>query len=292
MPAGAREGETRERKGKVEGTKVQRRKRLKGLFALLTFLTLQPCGVQATREAAPPDEMVLIPAGKFLMGSSPKDGRVGFTVGVDELPQHTVDLKAYFIDRYEVTAKKYRMFIEATGRKPPGDPRFPEIYPWAREGGVPKEIENNPVIYVSWNDAASFCEWAGKRLPTEAEWEKAARGTDGRIWPWGNIFDPQKANVQEYKAGGTLGVGSFPKGVSPYGVYDMAGNVAEWTADWYQAYPGSKLVRGAFGKTRVVKGGAYTLPGEPYARSASRSMARDPEKRHRSIGFRCAMDIK
>jgi len=291
MPAGARAGETRERKGKVEGTKVQRCKRLKGLFVLITFLTLQPFNIGATREA-PPDDMVLIPAGKFLMGSSPKDGRVGFSVGVDELPQHAVDLKAYYIDRYEVTAKKYRKFIEATGRKPPGDPRFPEIYPWAREGGVPKEFENNPVIYVSWNDAESYCEWAGRRLPTEAEWEKAARGTDGRIWPWGNIFDSQKANVQEYKAGGTLAVGSFPKGVSPYGVYDMAGNVAEWTADWYQAYPGSKLVRSAFGKNKVVKGGAYTLPGEPYARSASRTMARDPEKRHRSIGFRCAKDAK
>lgn len=291
MPAGARAGETRERKGKVEGTKVQRRKRLKGLFVLITFLTLQPFNIGAMREA-PPDDMVLIPAGKFLMGSSPKDGRVGFSVGVDELPQHTVDLKGYYIDRYEVTAKQYRKFIEATGRKPPGDPRFPEIYPWAREGGVPKEFENNPVIYVSWNDAESYCEWAGRRLPTEAEWEKAARGTDGRIWPWGNIFDSQKANVQEYKAGGTLAVGSFPKGVSPYGVYDMAGNVAEWTADWYQAYPGSKLVRSAFGKNKVVKGGAYTLPGEPYARSASRTMARDPEKRHRSIGFRCAKDAK
>ena len=236
--------------------------------------------------------MVLIPAGKFLMGSSPKDGRVGFTVGVDELPQHTVDLGAYFIDRYEVTAKQYGPFIEATGRKPPGDPRFPEIYPWAREGGVPKEFENHPIIYVSWDDAEAYCRWAGKRLPTEEEWEKAARGTDGRIWPWGNIFDPRKANVQEYKSGGTLPVGSFPKGVSPYGVYDMAGNVAEWTADWYQAYPGSRLVRSAFGKNKVVKGGAYTLPGEPYARSASRTMAREPGMRHRSIGFRCAKDLK
>jgi formylglycine-generating enzyme required for sulfatase activity len=239
-----------------------------------------------------PENMAKIPAGKFLMGSLPKDGRVGYTVGVDELPQHSVILKAYFIDRYEVTANQYRAFIDATGRKPPGDPRFPEIYPWAREGGVPKEFENHPVIYVSWEDAEAFCRWAGKRLPTEAEWEKAARGTDGRIWPWGNIFDPKKANVQEYKAGGTLPVGDFPKGVSPYGVYDMAGNVAEWTADWYEAYPGSKLIRRAFGKNRVVKGGAYTLPGEPYARSASRSMARDPAKRHRSIGFRCAKDEK
>jgi len=175
--------------------------------------------------------MVLIPAGTFLMGSSPKDGQVGFTVGVDELPQHSVDLKSYYIDRHEVTAKQYRKFIDSTGRKPPGDPRFPEIYPWAREGGVPIEFESHPVIYVSWDDADAYCKWAGKRLPIEAEWEKAARGADGRIWPWGNIFDPRKANVQEHQSGGTLPVGSFPKGASPYGVYDMAGNVKEWCAN-------------------------------------------------------------
>ena len=239
-----------------------------------------------------PEGMALIPAGKFLMGSLEKDGEVGSTVGVDELPRRSIDLKAYYIDRYEVTALRYKKFLEATGRKPPGDPRFPEIYPWAREGGIPKEFENHPVIYVSWDDARAYCAWAGKRLPSEAEWEKAARGADGRIWPWGNIYDSGKANVQDYQSGGTLPVGSFPKGVSPYGVYDMAGNVAEWTADWYRAYPGSRLVRSAFGKNRVVRGGAFTLPGEPYARSASRNMARDPEKRHRSIGFRCAMDAK
>ena len=239
-----------------------------------------------------PEDMARVPAGTFLMGSTEKDGEVGSTVGVDELPQRSVDLKAYYIDRYEVTALRYKKFLDATGRKPPGDPRFPEIYPWAREGGIPKEFENHPVIYVSWDDARAYCAWAGRRLPTEAEWEKAARGADGRIWPWGNIYDSNKANVQDYQSGGTLPVGSFPKGVSPYGVYDMAGNVAEWTADWYQAYPGSRLKRDAFGKNRVVRGGAFTLPGDPLARSASRNMARDPEKKHRSIGFRCAVDAK
>lgn len=257
----------------------------------MTFLAFQPFNPE-TRAASTPEGMVLIPEGKFQMGSTEKDGRMGFTVGVDELPRQSVYLKAFYMDRYEVTAAQYRKFLDATGRKPPGDPRFPEIYPWALEGGVPKEFENHPVIYVSWDDAKSFCEWAGRRLPNESEWEKAARGTDGRIWPWGNIFDPKKANVQEYQAGGTLPVGSFPKGQSPYGIYDMAGNVAEWTSDWYQAYPGSDLVRAAFGKNRIVKGGAYTLPGEPYARSASRSMAREPEKKHRSIGFRCAADVR
>jgi len=110
-----------------------------GLICLVLFCGTSLAGMAgAAPSNGTPEDMVLIPAGKFLMGSSPKDGRVGFTVGVDELPQHPVELTAYYLDRYEVTAKQYRKFIETMGRKPPGDPRFPEIYPWAREGGVPK----------------------------------------------------------------------------------------------------------------------------------------------------------
>jgi iron(II)-dependent oxidoreductase len=260
-----------------------------GLIAIGATLALAP-GAVAGRAVEP--GMVLIAAGPFKMGSRQQDGKVGIQVGVDELPQHEVALPAYLIDRTEVTAKQYKAFLNATERKPPGDPRFPEIYPWAAEGGVPKEFENHPVIYVTWSDAAAYCKWAGKRLPTEAEWEKAARGADGRIWPWGNTFDPKKANVRETDAAGTLPVGSFPDGASPYGVQDMAGNVAEWTADWYEAYPGSTLKRKAFGINKVVRGGAWTLFAEPYSRAAHRSIAQDPEKRHRSIGFRCAKDAK
>ncbi|HEY5649233.1 MAG TPA: SUMF1/EgtB/PvdO family nonheme iron enzyme, partial [Nitrospiria bacterium] len=160
--------------------------------------------------------MVLIPAGSFLMGSVPEDGKIGQTVGVDELPQRIVSLPVFRIDRYEVTAGEYKEFLDESGREPPGDPRFSEIYPWAREGGVPKKMEDHPIIYVTWDDARAYCKWTGKRLPTEAEWEKAARGTDGRIWPWGNIYDPHKANVQDSNYGGTVSIGSFPKGVSPY----------------------------------------------------------------------------
>lgn len=266
---------------------------LLGLGCVVVGITLAlALAPRAVAGRAVESDMILVPAGSFKMGSRQQDGKVGMQVGVDELPQHDVTLPAFWIDRTEVTAKAYKVFLDATGRKPPGDPRFPEIYPWAAEGGVPKEFENHPVIYVTWHDAAAYCKWAGKRLPTEAEWEKAARGTDGRIWPWGNMFDRNKANIREFEAAGTLPVGSFPAGASPYGVQDMAGNVAEWTADWYEAYPGSTLKRKAFGINKVVRGGAWTLFAEPYSRAAHRSIAQDPDKQHRSVGFRCAKDAR
>ncbi len=240
-----------------------------------------------------PEGMILIPAGPFVMGSSEKDGRVGLDVGVDEVPVHRVKLPAFRIDRYEVTVAEYQAFLRATGRKPPGDPKFPDIYPWKETGGPPPEIARHPVIYVDWSDADAYCRWAGKRLPTEPEWEKAARGTDGRWWPWGNAIDPKRANVQQTEFGGTAEVGRFEGDRSPYGVQDMAGNVAEWTASWYQPYPGSTLVRQTFGeKLRVIRGGAWVLNAHPYSRASHRSMAQKPEKRHRAIGFRCAMDAK
>lgn len=289
MRAGARAAGTPVRPGEPWPERVPARRDTVKVLMLAALLAASGPVLGA---ASVPDDMVLIPAGTFKMGSSQKDGQVGIVVGVDELPQHDVSLPNYFIDRFEVTAKQYKAFLDATNRKPPGDPRFPEIYPWAAEGGIPEEFENHPVIYVSWYDAAAYCKWAGKRLPTESEWEKAARGTDGRIWPWGNKFDAKKANVRESAAAGTLPVGSLTEGASPYGVQDLAGNVAEWTADWYEAYPGSTLKRKAFGVNKVIKGGAWTLYAEPYSRSANRTMAQDPKKRHRSVGFRCARDAK
>jgi formylglycine-generating enzyme required for sulfatase activity len=236
-------------------------------------------------------DMVYIPAGEFLMGSRSTDGKIGFEIAVDELPQRKVNLGGYYIDRFEVTVAQYKKFLSVSDRTPPSDPRFPEVYPWGEGEEPPAELMNHPVIYVNWFDATDFCRWDGKRLPTEAEWEKAGRGTDGRFWPWGNKFDPKKANVREYGARGTLPVGSFPEGVSPYGVYDMAGNAAEWVDNWYQAYPGSTLVREAFGEVnKVIRGGAWTLFGDPYSRVTHRTRAMDPHKRHRSIGFRCAKD--
>ncbi|HEX9757944.1 MAG TPA: formylglycine-generating enzyme family protein [Nitrospiria bacterium] len=287
--------------------KILINRRLINLYGLVLFIVslILPLYGMAT---TPPPGMVYVPPGSFIMGSTEKDGIIGVSVGVDEVPQFKVHLPGFFIDQYEVTTTKYKEFLDDTGREPPGDKHHPEVYPWKRDGGVPPELADHPVIYVSWFDADAYCRWEGKRLPTEQEWEKAARGTDGRIWPWGNTFDPAKANVREYwfqvydrekdpgtvtkrDYSGTTPVGSFPEGVSPFGVYDMTGNVAEWTSSWYQAYPGSTLKRKAFGEVvRVFRGGSNVLEGNLYGRAAHRTTSTIPEKKHRSLGFRCAKD--
>lgn len=236
----------------------------------------------------PPDGMVLIPGGTFMMGSRGDEGKVGFEVGVDEMPQHPVRLRPFFLDRFEVTNAQYQAFIAATGRPTPADDKDPEYYSWV-DGRPPAGQEDYPVCYVSWADADAYCRWAGKRLPTEAEWERAARGDDGRVWPWGNQFDAARCNTVETGLRWATPVGSFPDGVSPFGVMDLCGNVAEWTASWYEPYPGSTLKRGAFGKQmRVARGGAWVLTAEPWSRATNRNLAQPPGLKHRTLGFRCA----
>ncbi len=235
--------------------------------------------------------MVLIPAGNFLMGSKPTDGVVGIVVGIDELPQQKVYLKSFFIDKYEVTNNRYLAYVEATGAYRPAT--------W-KEGRIPTGQEHYPVVDTDWYDAVAYCTWEGKRLPTEAEWEKAARGTDGRFFPWGNEFDPKKANTLESGLGWARAVGSYPDDASPYGVYDMIGNVAEWVADWYHPYPGSTLTRDAFGKHPVLRGGSWATSVQPFARVAARLPFEQlpPKERgdhwHTGFdkGFRCARDVK
>ena len=294
-PGGVREVETRDQVGneelKMNSRKLNKPRNWKlGNFISFIFL-FSVFSFSDSASAVSPKNMVLIPQGAFLMGTNPEDGKIGFDIGVDEVPRREVHLPAYYIDKYEVRVGEYEKFLEASSRTPPGDPRFPEIYPWAQGEQPPEHLMDHPVIYVSWYDAWDYCRWTGKRLPGEAEWEKAARGTDGRYWPWGNDVDYSKANVREYGARGTLPVGSFPGGISPYGVHDMSGNVAEWVQDWYQAYPGNDLKRKAFGTVnKVIRGGAWTLFGDPYSRLTHRTRSIDPTKRHRSIGFRCAKD--
>jgi formylglycine-generating enzyme required for sulfatase activity len=195
---------------------------------------------------ADPNPMVLIPAGEFIMGYNDRMP--------DEGPQHKVYLKDYYIDLYEVTNAQYKKFIDATHRRSPSH---------FRNRTYPKGKANHPVTEVTWYDADAYCTWAGKRLPTDAEWEKAARGTDGRMFPWGNEFDINKANTPQRWAalnqqGDTMPVGSFPDGVSPYGVYDMSGNVWEWTSSWYKAYPGNKHPSENYGEQyKTLKGGSW-----------------------------------
>jgi formylglycine-generating enzyme required for sulfatase activity len=245
----------------------------------------------AAKEREIPGGMVFISPGEFLMGSSGHEGKVGFQVGVDEMPQRSISLEEFYIDRFEVTNAQYQKFIKATGRPAPADPHDPLFYSWV-QGNPPEGQEDHPVVYVSWDDAQAYCQWVGKRLPTEAEWEKAARGTDGRTWSWGNSFEGAKCNAYESSPLWTSPVGSYPEGVSPYGVHDMCGNVAEWTASWYEAYPGSTLQRASFGQRfKVARGGAWVLPYEPWSRAANRNLAQPLEYRHRSLGFRCAKNF-
>lgn len=243
------------------------------------------------RHAYPQDKMILIPHGEFLMGSKEKEGRVGISIGVDEIPQHTVYLRTFYIDKYEVTNRQYKLFIDATGYSSPVDPHK-GVYSW-RGDTPPEGQEDLPVTYVNWSDADAYCRWAGKRLPTEEEWEKAARGIDGRQWPWGNEYKEGACNTKYTGPGKILPVGSISDDKSPYGVYDMCGNVGEWTASWYKPYQGSTLKRKSFGETyKVVRGGSWVMPAIPYSRAAYRSNTSTPDYKHRGIGFRCVKDAE
>ncbi len=230
------------------------------------------------------NQMVHIPAGKFFRGSN---NRLP-----DEGPQHTVETQAYWMDKYEVTNLQYKQFIDATNHKSPSNFRN-RTYP---EGKV-----DHPVVYVSWYDAHDYCEWAGKRLPTDIEWEKAARGTDDRDYPWGDDFDANKLNSpvrwKELNVeGDTTPVGVFEGGKSPYGLYDMSGNVWEWTDSWYKQYPGNQWPSENYGETyKILKGGSwwdcsYYQCGVS-APVFNRSFFK-PNIKNSSFGFRCAKDDK
>ncbi len=254
-----------------------------GLISLLLLSTV-PWGCESK-----PEGMILIPKGEFLMGSNEVDKEAkALQYGsskpwyVNERPMRKVFLDDFYIDKVEVTNRKYKEFVDATGHRPPAN--------W-KNGTYPPGLGDHPVTFVSWSDAKEYCEWLGKRLPTEAEWEKAARGTEGLRFPWGNEYDPKKLNAMgDY--GGTTPVGMFPEGASPYGVLDMAGNVQEWTADWYKPYPGNDFKDEDYGeKFKVVRGGGWGGIGHyslsVYLRTSYRNIA-PPNGRYNDVGFRCA----
>ena len=247
---------------------------LKFLSALIGMGLLAGCGddFPVQPEATPEGvaEMVQIPTGEFVMGTD--------EFGRDEGPAHGVFLAAFWIDRFEVTNAEYRLFVATTGRGPS-----------ACIDSVGFNVARQPVVCVNWFDARDFCAWAGKRLCSEAEWEKAAGG-DGRIYPWGNGEpDPTKLNFNGH-LGKPATVGSFPKGLSPFEVADLAGNVWEWVADWYRVdyyrnSPQQNPKGPESGGLRVMRGGSW-VNGAPAVRVQERGRL-DPRWQGKEIGFRC-----
>jgi iron(II)-dependent oxidoreductase len=249
--------------------------------------------VEAEAEAEPapapiPEDMVSIPAGSFTMGqdgSKPKNG-----------PAHSVDLPAFEIDRFEVTNDEFARFVDETSYVTYAEENSSKNWRDAAEakGG------NHPAVYVTWDDAKAYCEWAGKRLPTEAEWEKAARGEDGRVYPWGNDFPSsdeidQFGNFYETGLRSTFPVGAFEKGASPYGVYDLAGNVREWVEDFFLAYEGAAADADPFfgEENRVNRGGGW-FDGEDgeLVTTYNRNAGPPGTSANDDIGFRCARDAE
>jgi serine/threonine-protein kinase len=206
----------------------------------------QQATTEAIKTAVGPDgkEYIHIPAGEFWMGS-PHD---------DDAPRRRVYLDGFYISRYPVTNAEYHAFVETTFHFPPQHWRDGLYLDWEAD---------HPITYVNWHDADAYCRWAGGRLPTEAEWEKAARGTDERRYPWGNTFDVARCNSREGGRDAATPVGKYsPAGDSPYGVSDMAGNVWEWVHDWYAAspgelFPGYNPMGPAEGKAKVIRGGSF-----------------------------------
>lgn len=271
-------------------------------------------------------EMILVPGGAFRMGSNPAAVNSltdeckklkGFCSSIvqSESPDHRVILNAYYLDRFEVTNALFKRFVDVTDYRTIAQ-RAGHGWMWQANGarwewakiegadwrkpngpGNSSANENHPVVQVSWHDAVAYCKWARKRLPTEAEWEKAARGTDDRRYPWGQDWDASRANGG-ITARGPMPVGSFPGGVSPYGFHDMAGNVSEWVADiftesYYKHSPennpdGPHPSFNEFQIVRVIRGGSWiSIP--IYLRATTR-FSLDPSVSVQVLGFRCAKD--
>jgi sulfatase modifying factor 1 len=278
--------------------------RLAGLFMLVfaTALTVQAAEPPAENQAVPKGKdqapMISIPEGCFPMGTNNvgSDSSQGLS---NERPEHPVCLRPYDIDLFEVTIQQYAKFADAAKHD------LPPL--WDDE--ALSSAGDRPVVGVTWNDAAAYCKWAGKRLPTEAEWEKAARGTDDRRYPWGHMQPfPDIANynrgawvsyaitlapVKSGTEGMSIRHGTKLGGRSPYGLYHMAGNVAEWVADWYdreyyQSSPKENPTGPSKGERKAFRGGSWN--DSPRNLRVTARFAAEPDYQDQSIGFRCALD--
>lgn len=220
-------------------------------ICLAMALLAAGCGTQTDFEA-----MVPVPAGEFIYGE----------VATGKPPKR-LKTTGFMIDKYPVIYERYGKFIKATGYPPPRD--------WPANKDSPYGLTYYPLVRVSWDDATTFCQWEGKRLPTEVEWEKAARGEDGRRYPWGNEFDRAKSNLGGF---GTLRAGSYPEGISPYGALDMVGTVWQWTA--------TVAGKGLATDDRVVRGPAYSTKAQEGSVTMRQTFSRRSQSEN--IGFRCA----
>ena len=250
-------------------------------------------GLTVTTPAGMVHLLALVPAGEFVMGA---DGG-----NRDEGPAHSVFLDAYFIDRLEVTNAQFVAFLNAVAPSTDDQVRQlldlgdPDVQIVEIDGAVAlksPELEKLPAVEVSWYGAQAYCKWAGLRLPTEAEWEKAARGGDRRTYPWGETIDFNRANYGG-NPGRTTDVGSHPGGISPHGVQDMAGNVWEWVGDLYKSdwysFSSPRNPRGPLAsRDRGLRGGAWNSP--PSSLRASYRRGAYPSFTDSSVGFRCACD--
>lgn len=312
---------------------------MRGMFFLLLLVGGNAGAEPVSGSPVDLEAMVLIPAGEFIMGSNRRDDqgyqeRYGFEkpLFINEHPERRVHLRAFFIDKFEVTNAAFKAFTRSAG--------YPEPMAWIQNGynvrddkllsahvsnlrwiasdyfhldrdtttmskqelldalfEIQRRRDNLPVTSVSWHDADNFCRWRGKRLPSEAEWEKAARGPDGNEYPWGNTWQLKKSNTGDGidSEEVLMPVGAFPQDKSYYGVYDLGGNVSEWVADRYRPYPGASLeADSADSGHRVVRGGGagtghYAL--SLFFRSARRAHT-DPDMRSTDVGFRCAQDVE
>ncbi len=239
-------------------------------------------------------ERVLVPSGDFIMGTNKVDAeethkKIGAVkpLYLDQHPERTLFLGAFYMDKYEVTNVEYQGFMV--------DTQFTDLPAHWVEGSFPEGQALHPVTQVTWWEAWSYCAWAGKRLPTEAQWEKSARGPEGLSYPWGDEFVKGKANLGIDGDRKTAAVTAYPEDVSPYGIYGLSGNVMEWTRDWYLAYPGNTVGDSRFGKELKVlrgngfqKAGHYFLPAYRYAFTRTEA---NPNDFFENVGFRCASDI-
>jgi serine/threonine-protein kinase len=245
-----------------------------GLILIAIFAQRSDTTTNSNRDSSgPPPNMVYVPGGSFMMGTDHGDEY--------QKPAHQVTVKPFFIDVYEVTCAQYGRFVQETGHQVP--------FNWSTNN-CPNGESNLPATGIDWYDARAYASWANKRLPTEEEWEFAARGTDQREYPWGSEWRSQAANAGQSSAGRLVAVGKYPEGKSPFGALDMVGNAWEWTATDLRPYPGAQISN-VPAPMKIIRGGSWVHDPPDWTTTTFRGFARPAGgKDYSKIGFRCVKD--